>query len=74
MILILGQCNNQVSVAARRYAEIYLHRHPDRNVTRRAEILLHETGTVYRQDAGRELNMRRIHEEEEIILKIEDDP
>jgi len=47
MLLILGQCNNQASAAARRYAEYYPHRrHPNANVIRRAQIRLRETGST----------------------------
>lgn len=77
MLLILGQCNNQVGVAARRYAEIYRHRrHPDAYVIRRAEIRLRETGSIiiHRQDAGRGRNMRMIRRDKEIIRRFEEKP
>ncbi|XP_018396145.1 PREDICTED: uncharacterized protein LOC108774510, partial [Cyphomyrmex costatus] len=77
MLLVLGQCNNQASVAARRYAEIYPHRrHPNVNVIRRVETRLRETGSVIinRPNAGRGRNMRMIHRDEEIIQRFEENP
>jgi len=77
MLLILGQCNNEANVAARRYAEIYPHRrHPDAKVIRRAETRLRETGSViiHRPDAGRGRNVRMIRIEEEIIRRIQEEP
>lgn len=77
MILILGECFNQVKTAAIRYAERYPRRcHPDANVIRRAETRLREMGStiVYRQNTGRERNVRTVALEEEILEVIEDEP
>jgi len=77
MLFILGQCNNEAIVTARRYAEIYPHRrHPDAKVIRRAETRLRETGSViiHRSDVGRGQNVRMIRIEEEIIRRIQEEP
>jgi len=77
MLLILGECNNHATAAARRYADYYPHRrHPDANVIRRAEIRLRETGStiIHRQDAGRGRNVRTVDVEEEISQIIEEEP
>ena len=63
MMMVLGECQGQYHVAARRYAELYPNRdrHLPPNVIHAAAQKFHKTGSVLsnKKDAGRNREVRK---------------
>jgi len=78
MMMVLGECQGQHYVAARRYAELYpdRERHPRPEVILAAAQRLHETGSVLqkRKDVGRHRDARNLQTVETVLRAVEHNP
>ena len=78
MIMVLGECQGQYYVAARRYAELYPNRarHPRPDVILAAAQRLYETGSVLqkRKEGGRHRDARNIQTVETVLCAVEQNP
>lgn len=78
MLMVLGECQGQYYVAARRYAELYPNRirHPRPNVILQAAQRLYETGSVLptKKDTGRHRDARNLETVETVLRAVEQEP